>query len=96
MPAYVIGRLQLRDPSWLERYRAKVPSLVTKHGGRYLARGGKAETLEGSAPLPSSFVILEFPTMDAARAFHGDPEYAPYIELRKAGSDTELVLVEGL
>jgi uncharacterized protein (DUF1330 family) len=96
MPAYAIGRLQMRDPSWLEKYRATVPSIVAKHGGRYLARGGKMERLEGIAPLPSSYVILEFPTMDDARAFYGDPDYAPFIKLRQGGSDLEFVLIEGL
>jgi uncharacterized protein (DUF1330 family) len=54
------------------------------------------EMLEGGATLPSSIVLLEFPSMDDARAFHRDPEYAPFIELRQAGSDLELLLVEGL
>ena len=56
MAAYVVGRLQMRDPSWIEKYRATVPSIVAKHGGKYLVRGGKMETLEGKAPLPTSFV----------------------------------------
>jgi len=96
MPAYVVGRLQIRDPSWRASYGATVPSLVVKHGGRYLARGGKMAVLEGNEPLPNSFVIVEFPSMEAARAFHCDAEYAPFIELRQAGSDAELVLVDGL
>ena len=28
MAAYVVGRLQMRDPSWIEKYRATVPSIV--------------------------------------------------------------------
>jgi uncharacterized protein (DUF1330 family) len=96
MAAYVVGRLQMRDPSWVEKYRATVPSLVARHRGRYLARGGAMEMLEGGATLPSSIVLLEFPSMDDARAFHRDPEYAPFIKLRQAGSDLELLLVEGL
>jgi len=96
MPAYIIGRMQMRDPSWLEKYRATVPSLIARHGGRYVVRGGKMETLEGQAPLPTSFVVLEFPTMDDARGFYRDPEYAPFIELRQTGADLEMVLVEGL
>ncbi len=96
MPAYVIGSVQLRDPSWIESYRATVPSLVAKHGGKYLVRGGKMEKLEGPSPLPTTMVVLEFPTMAQAKAFHDDPEYAPFIKLREAGSDTELVAVEGL
>jgi len=96
MPAYIIGRMQVREPSWLEKYRATVPSLIARHGGRYVVRGGKMETLEGQAPLPTSFVVLEFPTMDDARGFYRDPDYAPFIKLRQAGSDLEMVLVEGL
>jgi uncharacterized protein (DUF1330 family) len=96
MPAYIIGRLQMRDPSWLEKYRATVPSLVAKHRGTYRVRGGKMETLEGNTPLPSSFVVLEFPTMDDARGFYHDSEYAPFIKLRQTGSDLDMVLVEGL
>ena len=96
MAAYVIGHLVMKDPSWLEKYRATVPSIVARHGGKYLVRGGKMETLEGSAPLPTSFVVLEFPSMDEARAFYNDPEYGPFIKLRQGGSDLEMVLVEGL
>jgi uncharacterized protein (DUF1330 family) len=96
MPAYVIGRLQVRNTSWLEQYRATVPSIVARHGGVYRVRGGKMETLEGNVPLPSSFVILEFPTMDQARAFYDDPEYQPFIKLRQTGSDLDMVVVEGL
>lgn len=96
MAAYAIGRLQVRDASWREQYRAKVPALVAKHGGRYLVRGGAMETLEGNAPLPDGMVVVEFPSMEKARAFYNDPEYAPLIKLRQGGSDLDFVLVEGV
>lgn len=96
MPAYAIGRIQMRDPSWLEEYRATVPSLVAKHGGKYLVRGNVMELLEGATPLPTAMVMIEFPTMEAGRAFFTDPAYAPFIKLRQAGSDVEMVLVQGL
>jgi len=54
------------------------------------------ETLEGTMPLPSVMVVLEFPTMEHARAWYHDPEYAPLIKLRQGGSEVELVLVEGV
>lgn len=96
MPAYVIGRLQMRDPSWREQYRAKVGPIVEKHGGRYLARGGAMETLEGNTALPSGIVVLEFPSLEKARAFYHDPDYAPLIKLRQGGADLDLVVVEGV
>jgi uncharacterized protein (DUF1330 family) len=96
MAAYAIGRLEMRDPSWRAGYGPKAAELVAKHGGRYLARGGAMERLEGQGALPSSIVILEFPSMAQAKAWYNDPAYAPLIKLRQSGSDLDLVLVEGL
>jgi len=47
MAAYVIGEIEVTDPATYEDYRKQVLAVVTKHGGRFIARGGKAETLEG-------------------------------------------------
>ena len=96
MPAYAIGRLQMRDPSWVSEYGAKIQPLVAKHGGRYLVRGGAMETAEGKTALPSVIVVLEFPSMEKARAWYRDPEYAPLIKLRQGGSDLDLVFVDGV
>jgi uncharacterized protein (DUF1330 family) len=96
MPAYAIATLQVSDWEWLHEYGPKAAALIAKHGGRYLVRGGEMQRLEGEAELPSALVILEFPSLDAARAFHADPEYAPLIALRDAHAATEFVLVEGV
>ena len=96
MAAYAIGRLQMRDASWLAEYGPKTAALVEKHGGTYRVRGGAMERLEGEGDLPSVIVVLEFPSMDQARAWYNDPEYAPLIALRQAGSELDFVLVEGV
>ncbi len=96
MPAYAIGRLQMRDPSWVEEYGPKTAALVEKYGGKYLVRGGAMETLEGDGTLPSLMVVLEFPSMEQARAWYNDADYAPLITLRQGGSDLDFVLVDGL
>jgi uncharacterized protein (DUF1330 family) len=96
MPAYAVGRLQMRNPSWVKEYGPKTEALVKKHGGRYLARGGAMERLEGQGALPSSIVVIEFPSMANARAWYRDAEYAPMIALRQGGSDLDFILVEGL
>jgi uncharacterized protein (DUF1330 family) len=95
MVAYAIGRLEMRDPSWVQEYGPKVNTLVAKHGGKYLVRGGAMERLEGEGKLPSVVVVLEFPTMEQARAWYNDPEYAPMIRLRQSGSDLDFILVQG-
>jgi uncharacterized protein (DUF1330 family) len=96
MPAYVIGRVQMRDPSWVEEYGRKIQPLLQKHGGRYLVRARQLEPLEGATSLPNVIVVLEFPSLEKARAWYHDPEYAPLIKLRQGGSEVELVLVEGV
>ena len=96
MPAYAIGQLTMRDPSWLAEYGPKTAALVEKHGGKYLVRGGAMERLEGEGGLPNVMVVLEFPTLEQARAWYHDPEYAPMIKLRQAGSDLDFILVDGV
>ena len=96
MAAYIIGRVQMRDPAWVAEYGPKVGELVKKHGGKFIVRGGKMEKLEGKEALPSVTVVLEFPSMDQARAWYNDPAYGPMIALRQTGSDAELTLVEGV
>ena len=96
MKEYVIGSVQMRDDSWVKEYTAKTEAIVTRNGGRYLVRGATMERLEGSDPLPHVMVVIEFPSMAHARAWHTDPEYAPMIKLRQAGCDIELILAEGM
>jgi len=50
MNAYVIGEIEVTDPAVYDDYRKQVLATVTKYGGRFQARGGKAEALEGAAP----------------------------------------------
>ena len=94
MPAYVIANIDVTDPVGFERYRAAVPPVIAAHGGRYLVRGGELHALEGALPL-KRLVILEFPSLEAARRFYASPEYQPLLALRLASTRSELVMVEG-
>jgi len=68
-----------------------------KHGGKILAGAGSAlERLEGNRALPSVLFILEFPSLEQAKAWYDDPEYAHMIQLRQTGADADIVVVEGL
>ena len=71
-----------------------VLAVVTQYGGRFIARGGKAEALEGS-PAPKRLVVLEFPSYEQAQKWYRSPEYAPLITLRQKASRGRLVLIEG-
>lgn len=94
MTAYVIGEIDVTDPAAYDEYRGQVLATVRQHGGRFLARGGRAEALEGSAP-PRRVVVLEFPSYEQALKWYRSPEYRPLIALRQKASRGRLLLVEG-
>ena len=94
MAAYVIGEIEVTNPAGYDEYRKQVLATVQKHGGRFLARGGRAEALEGNAPR-KRVVLLEFPSYEKALEWYRSAEYAPLIRLRQSASRGRLLLVEG-
>ena len=68
MAAYVVVQIDVQDPVTYEQYKTLASSAVTAYDGRYVVRGGRSEILEGSWQ-PSRLVVLEFPTMERARAW---------------------------
>lgn len=95
MAAYVIADVEVTDAAGYEQYRQQVPATVTAYGGRYLARGGATEVLEGSWS-PKRCVILEFPDMERFRAWWDSPEYTPLRRLREQTTKSHLVVTQGL
>ena len=94
MPGYLIANLKVTDPEGFDRYRAGVPAVIAQYGGRYAVRGGTMDRLENAEGF-DRVVVLEFPSLDAARAFYHSPEYAPLLKLRMATTERQVVLVEG-
>lgn len=94
MPGYLILHGEVTDPDGYEEYKAKAQVMIAEHGGRYLSRGARAVPLEGEW-LPR-FVVVEFPSYDAALAFYNPPEYQEVAEIRKRCSTSAVAIVEGL
>lgn len=96
MPAYLIADIEVTDATVYERYRQQAPAVIAAHGGRYLARGGATEVLEGSWR-PARTVILEFPSMAALKSFWSSPEYTRLRKLRESATRvSNLVAIDGL
>jgi uncharacterized protein (DUF1330 family) len=95
MSAYLIANIEVTDAAAYEEYRGKVPAIIVAHGGRYLARGGQVERLEGEIN-PQRVVILEFPSLARLKAFYESPEYRPLIAIRQRAARSNLFAVEGL
>jgi uncharacterized protein (DUF1330 family) len=94
MSAYVILDIEVTDPAGYEEYKKLAPAAVALYGGRYVARGGKVETLEGDWS-PSRLVILEFASVEQAKAWLNSPEYAPTLAMRHQYAKSQTIVVEG-
>lgn len=95
MPAYIIIRVAVDDPTVLKAYQAATPAIIEKYQGKFVVRGGASVTLEG--PQESRrIVVLEFPELTDAEAFYNSPEYAEAHKLREGLATFELVAVQGV
>jgi len=95
MSAYIVADIAVTDPEGYEEYRKGAPGCIERHGGRYLVRGGEVEVMEGTWQ-PNRFVLIEFPTAEAAHAFLEDPEYVTIKAIRQRCSTGNLVVAHGL
>jgi uncharacterized protein (DUF1330 family) len=95
MSAYVIVNIEVTDPVRYQEYIQAAPASIARFGGRYLARGGRAERLEGEWE-PKRFVVLEFPNYERAREWWASEDYAGPRALRQASARASMILVEGL
>lgn len=95
MPAYIVVNCEVTDPVRYDQYKALAPAAIERHGGRYLVRGGATEVLEGDWR-PKRVVVLEFPSLAAAKAFYDSPEYTAARVVRAGAANMDVIAVEGL
>jgi uncharacterized protein (DUF1330 family) len=92
--AYIIGNIEVTSPEPYASYVSHVGASVAQYGGRFIVRGGRAEKLEG--PLePRRVVVIEFPTVERAKAWWESEEYRELKSLRRSASTGSLFVVEG-
>jgi uncharacterized protein (DUF1330 family) len=96
MAAYLIARIKVNDPETYDKYRAQTPGVVAAFGGKFIARGGRSELLEGDNPELARVVLIEFPSYEQAQAFYRSPQYRDILKLRLAAAQSEVVIVEGV
>lgn len=96
MAAYLIADVDVTDAEQYQQYSQRVPETVAAYGGRYLVLGGALESLEGDFR-PKRIVMIEFPDMQAAKAWYASPEYQAILPLRWRNSRAGMfTFVEGL
>lgn len=94
MTAYWIAHVTVTDPAAYAGYQALAPAAFAQYGARFLARGGESDVLEG--PDLARHVVIEFPSLAAARACYHSPEYQAARAHRDGACTAHVVLVDGL
>jgi uncharacterized protein (DUF1330 family) len=77
-------------------YKDLAAVAIARHGGRYLARGGRSEVLEGNWQVPERLVIVEFDSLEQAKRFYDSPEYRQARAARRDAATVNMLVVEGL
>jgi uncharacterized protein (DUF1330 family) len=93
-PAYVINEIEVTDQAGFATYAQRQGALVDKFGGRFLARGGKAEAVAGT-PLPKRITIYVFDSLEKAEAWHNAPEQKDLATIRDKSANFRSFIVEG-
>jgi len=94
LKGYAIAEISVTDPEAYKPYVAAVGPIVAKFGGVYIVRGGEIVTMEG-APPNGRVVVIEFPSLAAARAFYGSDDYQAVLPLRLKAATSRIFFVEG-
>jgi uncharacterized protein (DUF1330 family) len=94
MKAYVIVDVEITDPARYDEYKKLTPASLVPFGGKFIVRGGQTETLEGEWK-PGRIVVLEFPSLEKAKAWWSSDVYAPAKAIRQSASHAKLIVVEG-
>ena len=95
MKAYVIANINVTNPDRYKDYVKLTPGTIAPFGGRFIARGGRSEKLEGETPA-NRMVVLEFPSYEQAKAWYDSAEYRAAMAIRQSASTGTLILVEGV
>lgn len=94
MKAYWIAHVTVTDAEAYKGYQALAPAAFARFGGQFLARGGEAQVMEG--PELARHVVIEFPSLQAARDCYASAEYAAARAARDGAATVHLTIVEGI
>jgi len=95
MAAYLVVDIEVTNPAQFEEYKKLAPPAIAKYGGRYIIRGGAYEAIEGNWK-PQRLTVVEFESMEKAKAFYHSHEYQTAIKARAGAANMKMLLVQGV
>lgn len=95
MPAaFWIAHVRVTDEAAYAEYAKRAPAAIEAHGGKFLARGGKYEILEGADR--ARHVVAQFPSLEAAHDCYHSPAYQEALSFAVNAAERDLMIVEAL
>ncbi len=91
---YLIAHIRVQDTEAFEEFKQMSGAAIKAHKGRVLVRNPAPDHREGGAE--GLAIVIEFESLDAARAFYESDAYSEARAVRERISDTDLILVEGV
>lgn len=91
--AYWIAHVTVTDEEAYARYAKLAGPAVAKHGGKFLARGGRHVWLEGPKEHTRN-VVAVFPSLEDAEACYRGPDYQEALSHARGASERDLMIVE--
>ena len=95
MAGYAIIHDEIQDQTLFAEFRRRVGATVEAQGGRYLVRGGAIEVMDGDWS-PDRIVVIEFDSVEQARAWLTSPEYTEIKQIRMKAASASVIIVEGV
>jgi uncharacterized protein (DUF1330 family) len=94
MPVFLISDVTVKNPAAFEAYRSRAARSIARHGGRYRARGGEVQTLEGTWA-PRTVIVVEFSDFESARKWYRSADYETTLAFRDEALSRNLILIDG-
>ena len=91
--AYLIAHVKFHDTSWLKSEYVDVTAKLEEEFGGIHVASGRHEHVEGS-DVGTVTSVVQFPSIEAARAFWNHPDYQRVAAIRRAGSECQVVLLD--
>jgi uncharacterized protein (DUF1330 family) len=95
MAAYIVGKIDVTNWDRYREYTKVTPGVIKKYDGKFMVRGGDMVTLEGPEA-SQRIILLEFPTLEKAKAFYNSPEYREARKLREGAANAQLIAIQGV
>ena len=91
---WVAAYRSISNPDALAAYAKLAGPALAAAGGRTLARGMPSQVYEAGIQEPT--VLIEFDSVEAARAANDSPAYQEALVALAGGADRDISIVEGL